>query len=405
MLVLFQRDLVQFQKNDRPTDVDTNEFTLFSEITAKLGIDGPIRKEATQQLKEWVNRGWVTVERVLHENPLGQHRHLNRINFGQFKERWEEDLKVYARKAVRLLNAGISAKDKLRATFQEEDGILGERLRRVLRLAGIVLEGDAYVQKYIGRPTPVRKIQAPGAAEKWLKDKLLAQGPGLAKVFRQDGKKEKGFTNDLVTAAATKLKCQRLDVFVDVEPNKPPRRFTFWGLPSMPASAPGESDIPAQEMPTIEAAKLAAEKHHKSDRKRTKAKTTASSAFQNQKAEAKATGDARAGATGPAGDQPGREPVSPTAVNGQDQAPIQGVPEGHEGPATKLKRAPRLMSAPDLAAHIERPVPAVESFLRRFRLANFDCFEEMESRRRNDPRFMYRTARVLGPLKEHFGIK
>jgi hypothetical protein len=59
-------------------------------------------------------------------------------------------------------------------------------------------------------------------------------------------------------------------------------------------------------------------------------------------------------------------------------------------------------SASDLARHLGRPVPAVESFLRRSRDNHPDCYVETEGRRRNEPRYLYRVADILPSLQEHF---
>jgi hypothetical protein len=59
---------------------------------------------------------------------------------------------------------------------------------------------------------------------------------------------------------------------------------------------------------------------------------------------------------------------------------------------------PAQLSAPDLARMFRLPVARVESALRRFRKSNPDCFTEVDNPRRNEPRYLYRTADVLGLL-------
>jgi hypothetical protein len=48
---------------------------------------------------------------------------------------------------------------------------------------------------------------------------------------------------------------------------------------------------------------------------------------------------------------------------------------------------------------------AVETFLRRFRIQYPDCAREVEGRRRNEPKYIYRTRDVWPDLTKHFGRK
>jgi hypothetical protein len=61
---------------------------------------------------------------------------------------------------------------------------------------------------------------------------------------------------------------------------------------------------------------------------------------------------------------------------------------------------PLLLSAGGLAKLINQPEARVETFLRRFRESNRDCVEEIPNPRRREPRYLYRTADVWGPLQE-----
>lgn len=82
-------------------------------------------------------------------------------------------------------------------------------------------------------------------------------------------------------------------------------------------------------------------------------------------------------------------------------APGQKATDGPtEVPTTDAANPPDLLSAPDLARHLDRPVAQVESFLRRYRDKYPDCFREVEGARRNEPRFLYRTAVVLPALRK-----
>lgn len=56
------------------------------------------------------------------------------------------------------------------------------------------------------------------------------------------------------------------------------------------------------------------------------------------------------------------------------------------------------LSAAELARRVGRDEAAVETFLRRYRKAHPDCFTEVPDTRKNEPRVLYRTADVWGPL-------
>jgi hypothetical protein len=62
---------------------------------------------------------------------------------------------------------------------------------------------------------------------------------------------------------------------------------------------------------------------------------------------------------------------------------------------------PSHLSAPDLARLHGLPKDNVESFLRRYRRNFPDCYIENESRRKNDPHYLYRTKDVMPALKAH----
>jgi hypothetical protein len=61
---------------------------------------------------------------------------------------------------------------------------------------------------------------------------------------------------------------------------------------------------------------------------------------------------------------------------------------------------PAMLSAPDLARTLEQPVSRVESFLRRFREDHPDSFTEVDNPRKNEPRYLYRTADVWPALQQ-----
>jgi len=74
---------------------------------------------------------------------------------------------------------------------------------------------------------------------------------------------------------------------------------------------------------------------------------------------------------------------------------------GTEGDRTSSVM-PAMMSAPDLARQFALPVSRVESALRRFRADCHDCvidLGEVDNRHTNEPRYLYRTARVLTVLQ------
>src|SRR5262249_14772008 len=68
--------------------------------------------------------------------------------------------------------------------------------------------------------------------------------------------------------------------------------------------------------------------------------------------------------------------------------------------ASLLEQLPRTISATDLAEKLGMPSSTVEPHLRRLRAKYDDCFQETEGRRKNEPRYMYRTAEVLPSLLE-----
>lgn len=64
---------------------------------------------------------------------------------------------------------------------------------------------------------------------------------------------------------------------------------------------------------------------------------------------------------------------------------------------------PELLSAPALAKHLGQTPGRVESFLRRYRDKYPDCYREADGKRRNEPRYLYRTRDVLPALQSWDG--
>jgi hypothetical protein len=60
---------------------------------------------------------------------------------------------------------------------------------------------------------------------------------------------------------------------------------------------------------------------------------------------------------------------------------------------------PALLSAADLASLTGQSVDKVDSFLRRYRENYPDCYVQNESKRKTDPKYLYRTADVLPALQ------
>jgi hypothetical protein len=60
---------------------------------------------------------------------------------------------------------------------------------------------------------------------------------------------------------------------------------------------------------------------------------------------------------------------------------------------------PELCSSSDIAALLKQPPDRVDTFLRRYREKHPDCFVPVRSPRRNEPRFLYRTAEVWPALE------
>jgi hypothetical protein len=63
---------------------------------------------------------------------------------------------------------------------------------------------------------------------------------------------------------------------------------------------------------------------------------------------------------------------------------------------------PQLLSAADLARCLGQPPDRVETFLRRVRTKCLDCYIEVESPRKGEPRYLYRTKDVWPLLKGHY---
>ena len=78
------------------------------------------------------------------------------------------------------------------------------------------------------------------------------------------------------------------------------------------------------------------------------------------------------------------------------RAELQGQPPAtHPSPAPP----PALLSAADLARLTGESVDKVDSFLRRYREDYPDCYVVNESKRKTDPKYLYRTADVLPALQ------
>jgi hypothetical protein len=77
------------------------------------------------------------------------------------------------------------------------------------------------------------------------------------------------------------------------------------------------------------------------------------------------------------------------------------VPAGRaaEAPTEAEAPLPVMLSAPDLARWFKLSKVRVESALRRFREDHPDCCEEVQTRRRNEPRYLYRTDDVRPVLE------
>jgi hypothetical protein len=74
---------------------------------------------------------------------------------------------------------------------------------------------------------------------------------------------------------------------------------------------------------------------------------------------------------------------------------IDNIPP--EGPVSFL---PKLLSSADLAHLYQLSEDAVDSALRRYYQDHPDCRHEVENRRQNEPRFLYRTSDVRHILEQ-----
>jgi len=65
---------------------------------------------------------------------------------------------------------------------------------------------------------------------------------------------------------------------------------------------------------------------------------------------------------------------------------------------------PQLCSAPDLARRLGLNVNLVDSFLRRLRGVKRDCYVESDNPRKNEPRYLYRTADIWPELQQQLPL-
>lgn len=86
--------------------------------------------------------------------------------------------------------------------------------------------------------------------------------------------------------------------------------------------------------------------------------------------------------------QPAANPVALGGIEGHD---IDAARDANAKPAWT---ATALLAAPDIARHIGRNPKTVESLLRRYAEKHPDCRMETQSKRKNEPGFLYRTAEV-----------
>jgi hypothetical protein len=70
-------------------------------------------------------------------------------------------------------------------------------------------------------------------------------------------------------------------------------------------------------------------------------------------------------------------------------------------PDTEASLSP-LLSAADLARHLQKNRESVATFLRRYREKFPDCVEKVDTPRKNEPRYLYRSRDVWPALKKHF---
>jgi hypothetical protein len=78
------------------------------------------------------------------------------------------------------------------------------------------------------------------------------------------------------------------------------------------------------------------------------------------------------------------------------------VAEEPQTPPASQEVAPlsEYLSASELARRLNQPAARVETFLRRYREKHLDCAVTVDSRCKNEPRYLYRSADVLPALKQ-----
>jgi hypothetical protein len=86
-------------------------------------------------------------------------------------------------------------------------------------------------------------------------------------------------------------------------------------------------------------------------------------------------------------------------LNGRGQVPVAAGAGGADGPPRIHKSS--LATVAELAAECGITTDAMDSALRRFAKTHYDCREEVENPKRNEPRFVYRR-RVVQPLLDRY---
>ncbi len=93
------------------------------------------------------------------------------------------------------------------------------------------------------------------------------------------------------------------------------------------------------------------------------------------------------------------------SIRNPPAAPAPRTETAEAGGTAGQQTARSPVSAADLADMLGRPAAsaaAVDSFLRRYRKKYPDCYITTETRRRNEPTYLYHVADVLPILKNHF---
>jgi hypothetical protein len=214
------------------------------------------RHELSECLDIWVELKWLEkqVSRWATEGKLPDNSKVSRplitavksysadvYKLAQVKSLWEDDLKQYVDETKKLIGKDGLETIPTHAHFRKK-GIVGKRLRRLLRLAGVASirrKGiHKYEVKYRGE-SPIQSRTKRGVTPVWLRS-LLAAGPQLCAAINAKAARKRISPSALYNAFH-ELNCTG-DRFCESNGlNKGDGVWSFWRLPGQSALSEEES--------------------------------------------------------------------------------------------------------------------------------------------------------------------